>query len=82
MSKAKRLRRISLIMLVIAVIFVLCALSNPQLGHAIYIGNFRFGADQWRVCYVIYVVVMVVMFIISCVLKHNYKSEKGGQNGK
>lgn len=51
MSMKKRLRIISLTMLIIAIIFVLCALSNPQLGHAIYIGNFRFGADQWRVCY-------------------------------
>lgn len=70
MSKRKTFRTISLVMLVIAVVFVFCALSNPQLGHAIYIGNFRFGADQWRVCYAIYVVVMVSLFISSFFVKN------------
>ena len=56
------LRKVSLVMLVIAVIFVFCALSNPQLGHTIYIGSFQFGAEQWRVCYAIYVIVMCVLF--------------------
>ena len=65
MAKRRILRRISLVMLVVAVIFVFCALSNPQLGHAIYIGNFRFGADEWRVCYAIYVVVMMGLFVAS-----------------
>lgn len=73
MSMKKRLRIISLTMLIIAIIFVLCALSNPQLGHAIYIGNFRFGADQWRVCYAIYVVVMIGLFIASFFVKKNTK---------
>ena len=39
-------RIISLIMLVIAVIFVACALSAPNLGQTIQIGSFRFGAQQ------------------------------------
>ena len=69
MAKRHILRRISLVMLVIAVIFVFCALSNPQLGHAIYIGNFRFGADEWRVCYAIYVVVMMGLFVTSFFVK-------------
>ena len=69
MRKAKLFRRISLVMLFIAVVFVFCALSNPQLGHAIYIGNFRFGADQWRVCYAAYVVVMIGLFISSFFVK-------------
>ena len=69
MAKRRILRRISLVMLVIAVIFVFCALSNPQLGHAIYIGNFRFVADEWRVCYAIYVVVMMGLFVTSFFVK-------------
>lgn len=73
MSKAKRFRLISLVMLIVAVIFVFCAISNPQLGHAIYIGNFRFGADQWRVCYAIYVVVMIGLFITSFFVKKGPK---------
>ena len=46
-----KLRLISLIMLIVAVVFVFCALSCPTLGKTIYIGNFAFGAEQWRVCY-------------------------------
>ena len=37
MKTRKRLLRVSLLMLVIAVIFVFCALSNPALGRTIYI---------------------------------------------
>lgn len=56
------MRLISLVMFVIAVIFVLCALSNPGLGRTLYIGNWRFGAEQWRFCYKIYAFVMVGLF--------------------
>ncbi|MBQ2996735.1 MAG: hypothetical protein IJE22_05865 [Oscillibacter sp.] len=69
MKKSKLLRRISLLMLLIALIFVACALSCPTLGHTIYIGTFRFGAEQWRVCYAIYVVVMLACFIASIFAK-------------
>ncbi len=69
MSKPKCLRCISLVMLLAAVVFVFCALSNPQLGHAIYIGNFRFGADEWRVCYALYVISMVGLFVSSFFVK-------------
>ena len=39
MSKRRKMRLASLIMFVIAVIFVFCAVSNPALGRVIYIGN-------------------------------------------
>ena len=67
-TKAK-LRLISLIMLVIAIVFVFCALACPTLGRTIYIGNFAFGAEQWRFCYKIYAIVMVTLFIASFVVK-------------
>ena len=41
----KTMRTISLGMLVIAVIFVICALSNPGLGSVFYIGSFRVGIN-------------------------------------
>lgn len=64
--KAKTvLRVISLVMLIVAVAFVVCALSNPTLGSAVYIGGFRFGAAQWRVCYAVYATVMALLFVIS-----------------
>ncbi|MBQ8390277.1 MAG: hypothetical protein IJX52_04800 [Oscillibacter sp.] len=65
MKKHRLLRWISLLMFVIAVVFVLCALSNPALGHTIYIGDFAFGAEQWRLCYAIYAIVMAGLFIAS-----------------
>ena len=65
MSKKALLRIISLLMFAAAVIFVLCALSSPTLGRAIYIGSFRFGAEQWRICYALYAVVMAGLFIAS-----------------
>lgn len=69
MKARKTLRLISLVMLIAAVIFVFCALSAPNLGQTIYIGNFEFGAEQWRVCYAIYTIVMVALFIASFFLK-------------
>ncbi|MBE6506900.1 MAG: hypothetical protein E7Z72_03095 [Methanocorpusculum parvum] len=69
MKKKTILRLISLLMLIAAVIFVACALCSPTLGTAIYIGDFRFGAEQWRVCYAIYVFVMVALFGASFFVK-------------
>lgn len=65
MSRKAVLRIISLAMLAVAVIFVLCALSNPTLGRVIYIGPFRFGFKQWRVCYGLYTGVMAGLFVAS-----------------
>lgn len=56
-------------MLVIAIIFVICALSAPNLGHTIYIGSYEFGAEQWRICYAIYVIIMAALFISSYFVK-------------
>ena len=70
MKTRKRLRRVSLLMLIIAVIFVFCALSNPALGRTIYIGSFAFGAEQWRVCYAIYALVMAGLFLASFFVKN------------
>ena len=69
MKKRTLLQLISLAMLVIAVIFVFCALSNPALGMAFYIGPWRIGAEVWRVCYAIYAIVMVGLFVVSFFLK-------------
>lgn len=65
MKKRKLFRLISLIMFLIAIVFVFCALSNPALGRTIYIGDFFFGAEQWRMCYAVYAIVMLLFFIAS-----------------
>lgn len=68
--KIKRmLKLISLLMFIVAVVFVFCALSCPTLGSTIYIGNFAFGAEQWRICYAIYFVIMSSLFITSFCIK-------------
>ena len=69
MTARNKLRIISGIMLAIAVIFVFCALSCPALGTTVYIGSFKFGAAQWRVCYLIYAAVMIGTFAASFFVK-------------
>lgn len=69
MKRKIKYRIISLIMLVIAVIFVFCALSSPTLGNTIYFGDYVFGAEQWRFCYKVYVGVMIILFVSSFFVK-------------
>ena len=71
MSKKTLLRVISLIMFIIAVVFVFIAISAPTLGKTIYIGDYAFGAEQWRTCYKIYALAMVGLFVASFFVKKN-----------
>lgn len=74
----KRLRIASFVMFIIGAVFVLCALNNPTLGRTIHIGSFSFGAEQWRVCYGVYVIIMLVFFAASFLVKEgNLAAEKG-----
>lgn len=73
MTKRMILRMISAAMFVIAVVFVFCAVSAPNLGQTIYIGDFAFGAEQWRVCYAVYVIIMIALFIASFFVKDERK---------
>ena len=69
MKKRIVLRSIGLVMLAVAIVFIACALANPQLGSVIYIGEFAFGAEQWRVCYAIYVIVLIGFLTASFLTK-------------
>lgn len=69
MKKGKTLRLISLAMLIVAVVFVLCALSNPGMGKVFYIGGIKIGADVKRAFYAVYVIVMTALFGISFFVK-------------
>ena len=69
MRKKSILRLISLAMLAAAAVFLCCALSCPTLGTTICIGSFVFGAEQWRVCYLIYILAMLAIFISSFFVK-------------
>lgn len=73
MKVRKTLRQISLVMLILAVVFVFCALSNPALGRTIYVGDLVFGAKQWRFCYKVYAIVMVGLFVTSFFVKEKSK---------
>ena len=65
MKKSMVLRIISLVMFVVAIVFIACALANPALGRTFYIGNIAIGAEVWRVCYAIYAIVMAILFVLS-----------------
>ena len=65
MKKGMILRIISLVMFVVAIIFIACALANPALGRTFYIGDIAIGAEVWRVFYGIYAIVMAILFILS-----------------
>lgn len=71
MKKRTVLRLISLGMFVIAVIFIVCALSAPTLGRTFYIGNIAIGAEVWQVFYGVYVIAMVGLFVGSFFVKRN-----------
>jgi len=65
MVKKKKLRIASGVMLVVAIVFVVCALSNPALGTAFYIFGFRVGAAIWRKFYLLYLILMAGIFTVS-----------------
>ena len=65
MKKGMILRLISLVMFVLAIVFIACALANPALGRTFYIGDIAIGADVWRVFYAIYAIVMAILFVMS-----------------
>ena len=65
MKKGMVLRIISLIMFVVAIIFIACALANPALGRTFYIGNIAIGVEVWRVFYAIYAIIMAFLFVLS-----------------
>lgn len=69
MKTKTKLRLISLIMFIVAIIFVFCAFACPTLGRTIYIGSYAFGAEQWRFCYKVYAIVMVAIFVASLFIK-------------
>ena len=71
MKTKTKLRLISLAMLILAIVFVFCALACPTLGRTIFIGKWEFGAEQWRFCYKIYGIVMLALFGVSFFVKEN-----------
>ena len=69
MSLKRKLRLTSLSMLIIAVIFVFCALSNPGLGRVFYVSGIPVGPDVWRAFYKLYALCMLGIFAASFAVK-------------
>ncbi len=69
MKKRTVLRLISLAMFIVAVIFVVCALSAPNLGRTFYIGSIAIGVKVWRAFYGVYAVATVGLFVGSFFVK-------------
>lgn len=70
MMLKKILRAVSLFMLIIAIAFLIFALSHPQLGSVFYIGDLAIGSDIWRVFYAVYATIMVDLFLASFFVKN------------
>ena len=78
MKKRMILRIISLIMFVVAVVFISAALANPGLGRVFYIGNFQVDSEVWHMFYNIYAIVMILLFVLSFFVGKPVGGVKGG----
>ena len=69
MSRKTKLRLASLILLLIALVFLFCAVSCPTLGRVFYLGPFRIAAEQRRVFYRLYAAVTAGLFLLSFLVR-------------
>lgn len=71
----KLLRRISLAMLIVAIVFLVYALTHPEFGTVFYIGTLEIGSTVWRVFYAVYAIVTVALFVASFFVKDKKVTE-------
>ena len=69
MSRKTKLRLASMILLLIALVFLFCAVSCPTLGRVFYLGPFRIAAEQRRVFYRLYAAVIIGLFLLSFLVR-------------
>ena len=62
----QKLRIISAIMFIIAILFIIYALMHPECGSVFYIFGQPIGSHEWRSFYGLYAIIMIGLFIISC----------------
>lgn len=65
MPRRTLFRCISLLMLLAAAVFVLCAMACPTCGRTIYIGVLAIGSDVWHACYALYLAAVLGCFLFS-----------------
>ena len=63
------LRVVSLIMLAAAVVYIWVCLHAPTMGHTMYICGHKFDAEQWKICYAIYLIIMLMLFVSSFLIR-------------
>ena len=69
MSRKTKLRLASLLLLLIALIFLFCAVACPTLGRVFHLGPFRIAAEQRRVFYRLYAAVTIGLFLLSFLVR-------------
>ena len=69
MSRKVILRIIAACMLVIAIVFVLAAFSNPGLGSVWFIGKIKITAHIERIFYSVYALITLSLFAASFFVK-------------
>ena len=62
----RKLRIISAIMFIIALLFLIYAFTHPEAGSVFYIFGQPIGSHEWRSFYGLYAIVVIGLFIISC----------------
>ena len=77
MSRKTKLRLASLILLLIALVFLFCAISCPTLGRVFYLGPFRIAAAQRRIFYGLYAGVTGGLFLLSFLVREREDREDG-----
>lgn len=75
MSRKTKLRLASLLLLLIALVFLFCAISCPTLGHVFHLGPFRIAAEQRRAFYGLYAAVTAGLFLLSFFIRE--RKDKG-----
>ena len=65
MSRKTKLRLAGLVLLLIALVFLFCAVSCPTLGRVFYLGPFRIAAEQRWVFYRLYAAATGGLFLLS-----------------
>ena len=70
---AKLLRIIGAVMLTVAVIFLIYALTHPEAGSVFYLGSLRIGSELWRIFYIFYAVVTAGLFVTASVMTRRSK---------
>ncbi len=75
MSRRWTLRIISIVMFIVGFVFFWIAIHCPTLGVDIYIGSYEVTVEQVRLFYKLYIVVMIVLFVVSYIVKDRKKEK-------